>query len=73
MSSNDDEAAIVLKIIPDEGITVKQLAEIARFDEARAGAAVQRLLKLKLVEMSNDTVHITPFAQKARSLFNITA
>jgi hypothetical protein len=73
MASIDAEAAIVLKSIPDEGATLSLLAQAAGFDPKRAEAAVERLLSLKLVEMSGDTIHITPFAQKARNLFNITA
>jgi hypothetical protein len=73
MASIDDDAAIVLKKVPDEGATVLRLAEAAEFDPKRAAAAVERLLSLKLVEMTGDTIRITPFAQKARSLFNITA
>jgi hypothetical protein len=46
---------------------------LLHFDQKRTHAAVQRLLNLKLVEELGGTIHVTPFAQKARKVFNITA
>jgi hypothetical protein len=73
MQSTDAEAAAVLKNIPEAGTTVARLAGSIGLDEPRTLAAVERLLGLRLVEMNGNVVRVTPFAQKARSLFNITA
>ena len=71
MPTIDSEAATVLKSIPESGTTVAQLVEPTKLDIARIEAAVQRLHSLGLVEMTGGTIGITPFAQKARSLFDI--
>jgi hypothetical protein len=69
----DSEAAIVLNQIPESGTTLTLLADATNFVPERVEAAVQRLLSLGLVEVTGETIGITPFAHKARSLFTIVA
>lgn len=72
MPSIDKDAAAVLNAIPDEGATVANIATQTGINAQVAAAAVQRLLNLKLVEANGAMIYITPFAQKARKVFNIT-
>lgn len=72
-ASIDKEAAAVLNQIPEEGATVTHLAAATGFDPAHVEVAVGRLRNLKLIEQTEQTVRLTPFVQKARSLFKFVA
>jgi DNA-binding GntR family transcriptional regulator len=71
MASTDKEAALILKFIPESGTTEAQLARESGVASTSIQEAVQRLLSLGLIQMTGDTIMITPFAHKARSLFDI--
>jgi hypothetical protein len=71
MAAIDNEAAIVLKSIPENSTTIEQLVAETGLNSENLHAAVDRLLALGLIQVSGAKIGITPFAHKARSLFNI--
>jgi hypothetical protein len=72
-TGQEDLSASVLYHIPVEGTTLDQLYAQMKADKRRVDAAVERLLSLRLVEMTGDVIRSTSFAQKARGFFKFVA